>query len=217
MYKETNNNNPFKHEECWEICRKNSKWCSQQLTKRGASRRQKSSVDSYFATPPSPTQTTPDSSSPPVLDATDPNTHATENTNIEGVSRPEGKKATKEKKRKVVAEKGVLGVLGNLQCTLERQFDLNREELEMKKEREKKDFELREKILNMEIKLKERNQKMKEKTQKRKEQERILEKDLTKLRPNLRETFQKMQAQILKEWENDNFLGEAFGSHNVDM
>ncbi|KAL6578968.1 hypothetical protein OROMI_009184 [Orobanche minor] len=34
---------------------------------------------------------------------------------------------------------------------------------------------------------------------KRKEQERILDKDLTRLAPNVREKYEMMQAQILKE------------------
>ncbi|KAF5196622.1 hypothetical protein FRX31_013791, partial [Thalictrum thalictroides] len=60
----------------------------------------------------------------------------------------------------------------------------------------------------MELEFKVRNQKMKEKAQKRKEQERILNKDLTNLQPAVRETFERMQAKILKEWENDSLFRE---------
>ncbi|KAL5709323.1 hypothetical protein ACHQM5_020027 [Ranunculus cassubicifolius] len=215
-YQDTNNNQPFKHEECWEICRKNAKWCTKHLTKQDASKMQKSVVEN----PPTSnqTQTDPSSSSARVNDDTDPKIVEAEKTNDEGVTLPDdGRKAVKEQKRRVVAEKVVADALGNLQSSLERQFELNRVDLELKKEREKKDYELREKIFNVEIELKERNQKMKEKAQKRKEQERILEKDLTKLAPNVQVLYETMQAQIVKEWEKDGFFGEVSGNDDINI
>ncbi|KAL5720819.1 hypothetical protein ACHQM5_013451 [Ranunculus cassubicifolius] len=185
IYQEANNNQAFKHEECWDICRKNVKWCS---------------------------------SSACVNDGTDPKIVEAEKTNDEGVTRPDdGRKAVKDQKRRVVGEKVVADALGNLQSSLEKQFEWNRADLELKKEREKKDYELREKIFNAEIGLKERNQKMKEKAQKRKEQERILEKDLSKLAPNVRVKYETMQAQILKEWEKDGFFGEVSANDDINI
>ncbi|KAL6550118.1 hypothetical protein OROMI_020606 [Orobanche minor] len=45
-YQETNKNKPFKHEDCWEICRKNVKWCTKLLTKQDVNKKQKPIVDS---------------------------------------------------------------------------------------------------------------------------------------------------------------------------
>ncbi|KAF5198131.1 hypothetical protein FRX31_012282 [Thalictrum thalictroides] len=188
MYKELGDQ-PFRYEHCWEIMKNNPKWCSQQLTKSGISKKQKL-VDGSFVD-----NSLPNGDNVINLD--------TEINNSNGVTRPDGRKATKEMKKRAVIEKGVVDVLGNLQCTLEKQFDFNREELELKKEKDKRESELREQVIKMELELKERNQKMKEKAQKRKEQERILNKDLTNLQPAVRETFERMQAKILKEWEND--------------
>ncbi|KAL6578424.1 hypothetical protein OROMI_010752 [Orobanche minor] len=215
MYQDTNNNKLFKHEECWDICRKNVKWCTKQLTKQDAPRKQKYVVDSSNENSASSkeTQAAPNlvqgSSSACVNDVTHLKTSEGGNTNDEGVARPnDGRKAIKDQKKKVFAEKSVADALGNLQSSLERQIELNRMDLKLKKEREKKDYELRDKIFNAEIELKEKNQKMKEKAYKRKEQERILEKDLTKLTPNVRKKYEAMQAQIIKEWEKDGFFGE---------
>ncbi|KAL6494195.1 hypothetical protein OROGR_030995 [Orobanche gracilis] len=203
----------FKYEHCWEIMKNNPKWCTRQLTKSGTSKKQKlvddSSIDNLFP----PTQTTMESSLPHGDDVINLDTEITE----DGVTRPDGRKATKEKKKRVVTEKGVIDALRHLQCTLERQLDFNREELELKKERDKREYELREQTIKKELEFKERNQKLKEKAQKRKEQERILNKDLTNLQPAVRETFERMQAQILKEWEKDDILGEVPGCEDVDM
>ncbi|KAL5728008.1 hypothetical protein ACHQM5_001137 [Ranunculus cassubicifolius] len=223
-YQDTNNNQPFKHEECWEICRKNAKWCTKHLTKQDASRKNKSVVDSSDENTPTSNQTQTDpspvagSSSARVNDGIDPKNVEAEKTNDEGVSRPDkGRKGVKDQKRRVVAEKVVADALGNLQSSLEKQFEWNRVDLELKKEREKKDYELRKKIFNAEIELKERNQKMKEKAQKRKEQERILEKDLTKLTLNVRVKYETMQAHILKEWEKEGFFGEVSGNDDINI
>ncbi|KAL6546829.1 hypothetical protein OROMI_022550 [Orobanche minor] len=202
MYKEVGDQ-PFRYEHCWEIMKNNPKWCTQQLTKSGISKKQKLADGSFV-----------DNSLPHGDNAINLDTEINNNSN--GVTRPDGRKATKEMKKRAVIEKGVIDVLGNLQCTLERQFDFNREELELKKEKDKRDSELREQVIKMELEFKERNQKMKEKAQKRKEQERILNKDLTNLQPAVRETFERMQAKILKEWENDTLFSEV-ESENVEI
>ncbi|KAL6515286.1 hypothetical protein OROHE_018918 [Orobanche hederae] len=38
-------NQPFKHEECWELCRKNAKWCTEHLTKQNGVKKRKCQVD----------------------------------------------------------------------------------------------------------------------------------------------------------------------------
>ncbi|KAF5207056.1 hypothetical protein FRX31_003357, partial [Thalictrum thalictroides] len=131
-----------------------SNWCSQQLTKSGISKKQKL-VDGSFED-----NSLPHGDNVINLD--------TEINNSNGVTRPDGRKATKEMKKRAMIEKGVIDVLGNLQC--KKQFDFNREELELKKEKDKRESELREQVIKMELEFKERNQKMKEKAQKRKEQ-----------------------------------------------
>ncbi|KAM7509924.1 hypothetical protein LguiB_008799 [Lonicera macranthoides] len=50
--------------------------------------------------------------------------------------------------------------------------------------------------------------KFKKEVQKRKDQERILNRDLSKLQLVLREAIERMQAQIFKEWESDGLFGE---------
>ncbi|KAK2648012.1 hypothetical protein Ddye_015501 [Dipteronia dyeriana] len=60
--------------------------------------------------------------------------------------------------------------------------------------------------LKMEKEFRERNQRIKE----RKNQERIINTDLNKLQPVLRVAYEKMQAQIMKEWERNGLLGDVF-------
>ncbi|KAK2662498.1 hypothetical protein Ddye_001072 [Dipteronia dyeriana] len=97
---------------------------------------------------------------------------------------PQGRKAAKEKMRMMNDDKGVLDILNNLHCTIERQFDFNIEELELKRE-----------TLKLEKEFRERNQRMK----KRKNQECIMNTDLNKLQPALRVAYENMQAQIMKK------------------
>ncbi|KAL6577432.1 hypothetical protein OROMI_011708 [Orobanche minor] len=88
-----------------------------------------------------------------------------------------------------------------VQSSLEKQIELNSADLDLKKT-----------IFSAEIKLKERNQLMKEKTQKRRDQERILVTNLSNLTPSVRSFYEVMEANILKEWENDGYLGEFNGN-----
>ncbi|KAL6574350.1 hypothetical protein OROHE_001254 [Orobanche hederae] len=204
-YQETSEHNqPFKHEECWEICRKNVKWCTQLLTKQNATKKQKPVVDSSNVNSLTSKETQPDSNFIPSSSYAPENSKINESGDVvdEGVARPTGRKYVKDQKKRMVAEKGVAEALGNLQTFLKSQVDLNRVELELKKEKEKKDYELREKIFTEEIEFKKQ-------TQKRKDQERILDKDLSRLAPNLRKKYEQMQAQILKEWEKDGYFGDA--------
>lgn len=66
-------------------------------------------------------------------------------------------------------------------------------------------------------KLKEETQKSKQKAYKRKEQERILNTNLEKLQPVLRIAYEKMQAQILKEWENEGLFGDEVMNGGADI
>ncbi|KAL5718566.1 hypothetical protein ACHQM5_011453 [Ranunculus cassubicifolius] len=194
LYASFNDEQAFKFEHCWEILKKNPKWCSLQLTKQGSSKKQKSVDDRS-------------SDNPILVESTLRGSTLGDNvTNLDSedeLERPDGRKATKEKKKKVVTDKGVVDVLGNMHSTWEKQYNLIKEELELKKERDQKEFELKERTMKLELQFKERNQKLKEKAQRRKDQERIMNKDLTNLEPSLRQHYEKIQANILKEWEHD--------------
>ncbi|TXG51072.1 hypothetical protein EZV62_023596 [Acer yangbiense] len=227
MYEDLTNGKLFKYEYCWEILITNPKWCSKELTKTNDSNKQKFVNDSN----------SPVSFSNQGDDYMNLNTPITEGINSDGVVRPQGRKDTKEKKRRLNDEKGVVEALCNLQSILEKQIKFNEEELELKKEKDKKEFELREQTMKKEIKLKEKaqkmkekdqqlkeknqrlkekEQKMKEKAQKRQKQDCILNQDVNKLPLPLRSTFEIYQTQILKEWENDGLFGKVFTSSDDD-
>ncbi|KAK0575278.1 hypothetical protein LWI29_036552 [Acer saccharum] len=189
---------PFKFEHCWEILKNHPKWCTGELTKQCGSKKQKT-VDEDTSPP---TSTTPTSTTPGSFDTIDLDSPVNEDTNSNGVVRPQGRKAAKEKRRRMNDDKGVIDVLNNLHCTIERQIDFNREELELKRE-----------TLKMEKEFREKNQRMKE----RKNQERIMNTDLNKLQPALRVAYENMQAQIMKEWERDGLFGDVFDSDNADL
>ncbi|KAL6535289.1 hypothetical protein OROMI_026663 [Orobanche minor] len=220
-FQDTNNNQAFKHEECWEICRQNAKWCTQHLTKQDGHKKRKCSIDSSNENPPTSNQTQSDPISIPDSNenvCSETKVDELDNTNHEGVARPTvGRKGVKDQKKRLVAEKGVVDALGNLQTSLEKQFDLNRVELDLKKEREKKEYDLREKIFNAEIELKKSNHVMKQKALKRQEEERILEKDLSKLSPNVRRKYEIMQSRILKEWEKDGYFGDVSSNDDISL
>lgn len=99
--------------------------------------------------------------------------------------RPLERKGSKQKKKRADEENGVISVLANLQSSLERQFSFTQEELELKKEKDKKNYLLRKQAIKMKMKFK-------KEVQKRKDQERILNHDLTKLQPVLREAVKRM-------------------------
>lgn len=219
MYMDLNEGQPFKFEHCWEIMKNNPKWCTQYLSLGQALKKQKtsngSSIDTLF---PSKSTTSTYSFSHGRFINRD--TSVTESITFDEVARPPGRKVCKEKKKRV---HGVIDLLSNLQCTIEKQISFNQEVLELKKEKDKKEYELRKQLLKMEIEFKERDQKLKEEAQKRKEkekkrknQERLLNQDLNKLQPVLREAFERMQAEILKEWENDGLFGDVSASDDVE-
>lgn len=108
-----------------------------------------------------------------------------ENTNSSENVRPLERKGSKQKKKRADEENGVISVLANLQSSLERQFSFTQEELELKKEKDKKNYLLRKQAIKMKMKFK-------KEVQKRKDQERILNHDLTKLQPVLREAVKRM-------------------------
>ncbi|KAL5705970.1 hypothetical protein ACHQM5_024191 [Ranunculus cassubicifolius] len=201
MYMDLNDDQAFKFEHCWEIMKNNPKWCSRLLTKQGGPKKHKSDAGS---------------SENPHLTSTMRGFGLGDdvvNIETEGEDdRPEGRKATKDKKKKVAADKGVVHMLGNMHSTWEKQYNLIKEEFELKKERDKKEFELKEQTMKLELEFKERNQKLKEKAQRRKDQERIMNKDLTNLEPALRQYYERIQANVLKEWEKDG----VFGSNDME-
>ncbi|KAK2659761.1 hypothetical protein Ddye_006294 [Dipteronia dyeriana] len=180
-----------------EILKNHPKWCSGEFTKQYGSKKQKIMDGSFLDNPSPPTSTTLGS-----FDTIDLDSPMNEDTNSNGVVRPQGRKAAKEKKRRMNDDKGVIEVLNNLHCTIERQIDFNREELELKRE-----------TLKLEKEFRERNQRMNE----RKNQEHIMNTDLNKLQPALRLAYEKMQAQIMKEWERDGLLGDVFDSEILDL
>ncbi|KAL6578969.1 hypothetical protein OROMI_009185 [Orobanche minor] len=162
-FQETNSNKPFKHEECWEICRKNVQWCTQLLTKHDGTKKQKPFVDISNENSPTSKEAQFDPSSiagssyAPENISTDSKIIEAENTIDEGVARPaHGRKAVKGQRKRIFAEKNVVEALGNLQTFIESQVNLNRVELERKSEKENKDYELHREIFTLEIKFKER-------------------------------------------------------------
>lgn len=208
MYSNLNDGQSFKFEHSWEIMKQNPKWCSTQLTKAGGSKKQKVIDDSKVDILPISTP-----ASEPTVERGDDTINADiikiENSNTSGNVRPLGRKGSKEKKKRADEENGVISVLINLQSSLDKQIAFTKEELELKKEKDEKDFLLRKQAMEMEMEFK-------KEVQKRKEQERILNRDLSKLQPALRKAVERMQAQILKEWEDDGLFGEISRSENAN-
>ncbi|XP_026416043.1 uncharacterized protein LOC113311418 [Papaver somniferum] len=130
-----------------------------------------------------------------------------DNENIDagqGVARPPGKNTSKAKLQKAHEQKNIAGILSSFQTTVEKQHLLNQQELELKKEKDKKDHELMELLMKKELELKEKDQQLKEEAQrqkqklgKRKECERIMTTDLTPLQPAIRKAYEQMQAKII--------------------
>ncbi|CAH9063803.1 unnamed protein product [Cuscuta europaea] len=149
MYEDINNGQSFKYEHCWEIMKTNSKWCVKKITRTKDNSKQKAINGSGDTQAP----TQPGSSG----------NEGEKCTNVDGnvdgkcndIERPEGRKATKEKKRRLNDEKFVVDVFNKLQTTMEKQICISQEELKMKREKDLKDFELREKIMEKELELKE--------------------------------------------------------------
>ncbi|CAA0829645.1 Unknown protein [Striga hermonthica] len=123
------------------------------------------------------------------------------------IARPEGRKNCKDKKRKLNEEKGVVDALNRLQSTLEKQVGVNQASLDMKEQAMKKEMELKEQVMRREIELKEAAQKQRKEdhAMKMKEQRKqhIMNQDLSVLSPSLRASYEAMQAQIMKDWENE--------------
>ena len=135
MFKELNDGHSFRFEHCWEILKKNPKWCFDQLTKTGGSKKQKSVEGNSIDTEPPSTPTTPGSVFSIGDDSINQETFANQSINSDGKVRPLGRKNSKEKKKRVIEEKGMIDALGNLQCTLEKQFNFNQQEVEKKETR----------------------------------------------------------------------------------
>ncbi|GER55732.1 NAM-like protein-like [Striga asiatica] len=173
----------FKWVHCWEIMMKNPKWQSKH-DKNIAPNRQADDENK------SPT------SEESLLNIIDDNV-TPEGNNCDG--RPMGRKNSKEKKRKLHDEKGVVDALNNLQSTLAKQISINEKSLEMRKKNEEENIQLKRQALNREME-------MKMKEQRRKRQERVMNQDLSKLTPVARDAYEAMQVKILKEWEKDDIF-----------
>ncbi|KAL2508171.1 glutathione S-transferase T2-like [Forsythia ovata] len=91
--------------------------------------------------------------------------------NSDEVVRPQGRKGCKEKMMRLNDENGVVDVLKKLQCTLEKQIEFNQKELELKREKDMKQFEMREQTLRKDLELKDTAQKLKIKDQELRERE----------------------------------------------
>ncbi|KAL2558375.1 NAM-associated domain-containing protein [Forsythia ovata] len=85
--------------------------------------------------------------------------------NSDEVVCPQGRKCCKEKKRRLNDDNSVVDVLKKLQCILEKQIEVNKKELELKREKDMKQFEMREQTLRKNLELKDTAQKLKIKYQ----------------------------------------------------
>ncbi|KAL2557962.1 glutathione S-transferase T2-like [Forsythia ovata] len=111
MYEDCNNHKPFKYEHCWEIMINNPKWCSKGLIKTNGSNK--------------PLFGNNKDNSPTIIrtfsnlgDNCSIDSIALEEINFDGVVCPQERKVCKEKK-------GMVDTLNKLQCTLEKQIDVN--------------------------------------------------------------------------------------------
>ncbi|GER48771.1 NAM-like protein-like [Striga asiatica] len=84
-----------------------------------------------------------------------------EGNNCDGVGRPTGRKNSKEKKRKLHDEKGVVDALNKLQSILAKQISINEKSLEMRKQNEEENIELKRQALNREMEMKMKEQRRK--------------------------------------------------------
>ncbi|GER36361.1 glutathione S-transferase THETA 3 [Striga asiatica] len=189
---------PFKFIHCWEILIKNPKWCSKELTKTAAGCKQGI-----------------EHNKPTMVNQLEDNIKdcdvISDCTKVDGLERPKGRKACKDRKRKLNEEKSVVDALTKLHCTLEKQVSINQATLEMKKENYAKELKLRGEVMQKELELKEKAQRLKEKMfimklkeQKRQEQDHVMNQDLSKLSPIRRAYYELRKAEILKELEDDD-------------
>ncbi|KAL2552874.1 NAM-associated domain-containing protein [Forsythia ovata] len=91
--------------------------------------------------------------------------------NSDEVVRPQGNKGCKEKRMRLNNENGVVDVLKKLQCTLEKQIEFNQKELELKRGKDMKQFEMREQTLRKDLELEDTAKKLKIKDQELRERE----------------------------------------------
>ncbi|CAH9084452.1 unnamed protein product [Cuscuta epithymum] len=194
MYEDINEGQSFKHEHCWEIMKTNSKWCTKEVNRTKDLSKQKTANASGHT----------QESIPPMNSGNEDQNCIDLDVTSDGkrsdIERPQGRKATKEKKRRLNDEKNVVDALNKIHTVLDKQVSVNEEEVKMKKEKDLKDFELREKVMQKELEFKER-------AEKRKELQYILNQDVNKLPFSMRERFEMYQSQIFKEWENNGRFG----------
>ncbi|KAK9131399.1 hypothetical protein Sjap_011886 [Stephania japonica] len=104
MYEDLNNGNSFKYEHCWELLIKNPKWCTKELTKTNDYRKQKVGNERDHPSPSTPF--TPSNQNDEFINLDSPVIQG--GATADGIEHPEGRKATKEKKRRLNEEKGVV-------------------------------------------------------------------------------------------------------------
>ncbi|GER27756.1 ribosome-recycling factor, partial [Striga asiatica] len=119
---------PFKFIHCWEVLIKNPKWCSKELAKTTATGC-KQGVEHNKTTMVN--QLEGNINDCDVLSGW---------TKVNGVKRLQGRKACKERKRKLNEEKSVVDALSKLHCTLEKQVSINQATLEMKREKDANNY-----------------------------------------------------------------------------
>ncbi|KAL6573545.1 hypothetical protein OROHE_002004 [Orobanche hederae] len=203
MYRETTRDGaPFKYEHCWEIMKENPKWCSQQLTKSGSSKKVKTNDGCSAQVPINDID---------YIDIDNP--AATQNINVEGLERAEGRKASKEKKKKMGEQKGVIEVLSNIQSTMEKQYIFNQRMMDLKEQAIKKAIELKERAQQS----KEEAQRRKVNVLKQREQERIMNLNLNSFQPAMRSVYEKMHAKIIEDWKAEGLLGDVSTSNNTEI
>ncbi|CAH9108928.1 unnamed protein product [Cuscuta europaea] len=178
MFEDINDGQSFKYEHCWEIMKTNLKWCTKEVTRTKELSKQRAASDTDVDTKvPSTIPLTTANKEHDCI-----NIDAPSAINGSDVERPQGRKGTKEKKGKLNEEKGVVDALNKLQTILEKQISVSEEELKMKREKNIKDFDLKEKIMKKEVELKENAHKLKENAKKLKEKDQQLKENDQKLK-----------------------------------
>ncbi|GER54198.1 glutathione S-transferase THETA 2 [Striga asiatica] len=206
MYKECTGKKEFQFEHCWETLRTNPKCEEVDPTDKGTSSVHIIPDDSHNVDCISEIQKS------------------------NGIVRPQGRKASKEIKRKTNEDAGVIDAIKGLRSTFEK-------EIEFKKENSKIEFDFKQQIANQEMEVKvaaekrklkdqefreeaqkkedQRNEKelhqkeqLEKKAQKREEQFRIMSIDVSKLPETVRKRMEECQMRILNKWETEGLFGE---------
>ncbi|KAK9134155.1 hypothetical protein Syun_013485 [Stephania yunnanensis] len=191
MYENLNNDNSFKFEHCRELLKQNPKWCSKELTKTSDWRKQKWEKKRAICSNQHLLRQVQKMSALTSIRQLFKEVSLHKELDVR-----KEEKLQKKKKRRLNEEKGVADALYKLQSTLESHL---KEDLEQRKEKDKKDHELKEHATTRELEVKEN-------AQKRREQERILNTDVSKLPLPLQKEFDMHQTKIMREWKEKDIL-----------